>query len=235
MMKKYSVALIEDHPETLALLSYHLESENYAVSRFESASTAAAWITPNNTDLVLTDWTMPGISGFDLLLQLKSNPMTRHLPVLMLSGRNSETDIVTALEAGVEDYLIKPLRIRELLIRLKKVLNRNEAGLKQNVLVIGRLNIDQLGFKVFLSGELLHLTISEYKLLEVLATQPGKVLTRHNLLESINGAHYTTSERSVDVQITSLRKKLGDCKNIIETVRAVGYRFNEALVRCCHT
>jgi DNA-binding response OmpR family regulator len=155
----------------------------------------------------------------------------------MLTGKSDEIDAVTALEVGAEDYVTKPLRIKELLSRVKKILRRkNNEDLAttrrevKDTIECGVLKMNLISYKVYLNNEALELTIGEFKLLELLSKQPGKVFSRNQLIERINGSQYFATERSIDVQVAGLRKKLGSYKDAVETVRSVGYRFNEHLV-----
>jgi two-component system, OmpR family, alkaline phosphatase synthesis response regulator PhoP len=237
-MKKYRLVVIDDHHDTLELLKYNFIQEEYEVKNFFNAIDALKYITSENTDMVITDWMLPEMDGLDLCKNLKHSPATCDIPVMMTTGKNDEIDVVTALEVGVEDYIAKPFRIREMLSRVKKILRRKSAGdadkiQKENrdALIRGRLNIDLAGYKVYLNGQLLDLTIGEFKLLELLVKQPGKVFSRNQIIERINGTDYFATERSIDVQIVGLRKKLGPYKNALETVRSVGYRFDEAAMQ----
>ena len=234
-MKKYRLLIIDDHYDTLEVLKYNLTNEDYEVKTFFNAVDALKYITHENTDLVITDWMLPEMNGLDLCKNLKNCSATRDIPIMMITGRNDEIDVVTALEIGAEDYIAKPFRIREMLTRVKKVLRRryfDEPGTakKENKESIARdrLKIDLAAYKVYLHEDLLDLTIGEFKLLELLARQPGKVFSRNQLIERINGTDYFATERSIDVQIVGLRKKLGPYKNALETVRSVGYRLNES-------
>lgn len=238
-MKKYRLVIIDDHYDTLELLKYNLANEDYEVKNFFNAVDALKYITQENTDLVITDWMLPEMDGLDLCKNLKGSSATRDIPVVMLTGRNDEIDVVTALEIGAEDYIAKPFRIREMLTRVKKVLRRryaDESGSEvkkesKESIARGMLKIDLAAYKVYLHEDLLDLTIGEFKLLELLARQPGKVFSRNQLIERINGTDYFATERSIDVQIVGLRKKLGVYKSALETVRSVGYRLNESALR----
>jgi DNA-binding response OmpR family regulator len=155
----------------------------------------------------------------------------------MLTGKSDEIDVVTALEVGAEEYIPKPIRIKEMLTRVKKILRRKAGEIIAQIsrdpnnnkesIVRGRLKLDLASYTVSLEDEPLDLTIVEFRLLELLARQPGKVFSRNLIMERINGMDYFAAERSVDVQIAGLRKKLGRYKDGIETVRSVGYRLNE--------
>jgi DNA-binding response OmpR family regulator len=233
-MKQYKLIIIDDHHDTIELLKYNLVSEGYEVKAFFNAVDALKYVTTENTDLVITDWMLPEMDGLDLCRNLKHNPSTQDIPVVMLTGKSDEIDVVTALEVGAEEYISKPVRMREMLTRVKKILRRKAGeiiaqvkGENKEYIVRGRLKLDLASYTVSLEEEPLDLTIVEFRLLELLARQPGKVFSRNLIMERINGMDYFAAERSVDVQIAGLRKKLGRFKDGIETVRSVGYRLNE--------
>lgn len=227
-----NIIVVDDHREILELLSYNLTKAGYKVQAFEDSLAALSHITVQNTDLVLTDWMMPKMDGLEFCKQLKLNATTKNIPVVMLTCKDDEIDIVTALELGAEDYIIKPFRIKELTTRLKKILKRSQ---QDNTRVAE--NMDQIvrhGIKivpethrVYVDNDPVEMTYSEFKLLELLAKRPGKVFSRMDIIEKINGENYFPTERSVDVQVVGLRKKLGPYKQLVETVRSVGYRFKD--------
>jgi two-component system alkaline phosphatase synthesis response regulator PhoP len=232
-MKKNRLVIVDDHYDVLELLKYNFVKEGYEVKFFFTAVDALKYITDDNTDLVVTDWMLPEMDGLELCKNLKLSAATRDIPIVMLTGKNDEIDVVTALEVGADDYLIKPLRIKEMLTRIKKILRRKSTDATINVksdkperMEFGALKIDMVGYKVFLNENALDLTVVEFKLIELLAKHAGKVFSRNQLIERINGPQYFATERSTDVQIVGLRKKLGEYKDAIETVRSVGYRFN---------
>lgn len=234
-MKKNRLVIVDDHYDVLELLKHNFVKEGYEVKFFFTAVDALKYITNQNTDLVITDWMLPEMDGLELCKNLKLSPATRDIPIVMLTGKNEEIDVVTALEVGADDYLVKPLRTREMLTRVKKILKRpvfqEPAPVfhqDQPYLELGVLKIDHISYKISLSGILLDLTIVEFKLMELLAKHPGKVFSRNQLIEKINGPQYFATERSTDVQIVGLRKKLGLYKDAIETVRSVGYRLNSS-------
>jgi DNA-binding response OmpR family regulator len=225
-MNKYRLVIIDDHADVLEILHYNLTREDYEVKDFLNAVDALQYITRENTDLVITDWMLPEMDGLELCKKLKHSPATQAIPVVMVTGRNDEIDVVTALELGAEEYISKPFRILELLTRVKKILKRQN----KDVVTRGGLKIDLQGYKIYVNDVLLDLTLAEFKLLELLAKQPGKVFSRSQIIEQINGAGYFADKRTIDVQVVGLRKKLGAYKNALETVRSVGYRFNEAVI-----
>ena len=236
-MRKYRLVVIDDHYETLDILKHALVNEGYDVKHFYNAVDALKYVNVDNTDLVITDWMMPEMDGLEFCKNLKMSPSTQNIPLVMLTGKNDEIDAVTALEVGAEDYMSKPIRIRELLSRVKKILRRKSADDSErihkampDVLEFGPLKVNLVSYKVLLREEPLELTIGEFKLLELLMKQPGKVFSRNQIIERINGSQYFATERSVDVQVAGLRKKLDEYKDVVETVRSVGYRFNQRLL-----
>ena len=233
-MKKFKLIVIDDSHDILELLKYNLSSEGYEVKAFFTAVDALKYVTTENTDMVITDWMLPEMDGLDLCRNLKHNPSTQEIPVVMLTCKSDEIDVVTALEVGAEEFIPKPVRMKEMLTRVKKILRRKDGEVKAVVgatnkesIVRGRLSLDLASYTVSLADEPLDLTIVEFRLLELLARQPGKVFSRTQIMERINGMDYFAAERSVDVQIAGLRKKMGPYKDGIETVRSVGYRLNE--------
>lgn len=236
-MKKHRLVIIDDHYDILEILKHNMVQEGYEVKMFFNAVDALKYINADNTDLLVTDWMLPEMDGLELCRNLKMSPSTREIPLVMLTGKNDEIDAVTALEVGAEDYVTKPIRMRELMSRVKKILRRKSSAdvvstrkeVKETI-ECGALKMNLVSYKVYINNELLELTIGEFKLLELLAKQPGKVFSRNQIIERINGAQYFATERSIDVQIAGLRKKLGEYKDAVETVRSVGYRFNERFV-----
>lgn len=233
-MKKQKLVLIDDHPDTVELLKFNLSAEGYDVKGFFNAVDALKYITGENTDLVITDWMLPEMDGLDLCRSLKHHASTQDIPIVMLTCKNDEIDVVTALEVGAEEYIAKPVRMKEMLTRIKKILRRKagdvqvQTGKEQRETIArGRLKVDLASYKAYLDEAPLDLTIVEFRLLELLAKQPGKVFSRSQIMERINGMDYFAAERSVDVQVAGLRKKMGSYKEGIETVRSVGYRLNE--------
>ncbi len=236
-MKKYRLVVIDDYYDILEILKHNFLQEGYEVKIFFNAVDALKYINSDNTDLVVTDWMLPEMDGLELCKNLKMSVSTQDIPVVMLTGKNDEIDAVTALEVGAEDFISKPIRIKEMLTRVKKILRRkvsSEANrMRKDVresIECGALKMDLVSYKVFIDDQPLELTIGEFKLLELLVKQPGKVFSRNQIIEKINGSQYFATERSIDVQVAGLRKKLNEYKDSVETVRSVGYRFNEHIM-----
>lgn len=234
------VLIIEDEFDIREFLSYNLSKEGYTVSAYENPLEALEEIRNDPPDILLTDWLMPGMDGLDVCKALKMDQKTSHIPIIMITCKSEEVDVVTALEVGADDYLIKPFRVKELIVRIKKSINRTQGNgtMSQNrflpnqpetnnseMIIINGLVIDKDNHTVFLDNQKLKLTFSEFKVLELLAAKPGKVFSRNQIIEYGFGCDYYVTARSVDVKIVGLRKKLGKYENMIETIRSVGYKF----------
>jgi DNA-binding response OmpR family regulator len=237
------IILIDDEPDICEIVKFNLVKDGFEVQTFGNPINGLVAIFSNPPDLVITDWLMPDMEGLEVCRNIRNDAKTRNLPVIMISCKNAESDLVSALEVGADDYLSKPFRMQELLARVRKRLIKPEIStnqvnhqassnsIKKGIngsaqIRIKDLIIDRENFEVKLNNEKLELTFSEFKLLELLASYPGKVFPRSQLIESGFGIDYFVSERSVDVRIVNLRRKLGKHKDLIETVRSVGYRFN---------
>lgn len=178
-------------------------------------------------DLILLDLMLPGIDGLEVCRQLKSAVDTEHIPIIMLTAKGEEADIVTGLEMGADDYVPKPFSMRLLLARMRAVLRRvgQAENVEHTVTRVGKLVIDDERHEAKLDGTLLQLTLTEYKLLRFLARRPGRVFTRSQILDNIQDEHVLVVDRAIDVHIAAVRRKLDDAAHLIETVRGVGYRF----------
>jgi two-component system phosphate regulon response regulator PhoB len=183
----------------------------------------------HDPDLILLDLMLPGIDGLEVCRILKSSRETAHIPIIMLTAKGGETDVVTGLELGADDYVPKPFSMRLLLARIKTVLRRAATAEPRppSITRIQDLSIDDDRHEVRLKDQLLQLTLTEYKLLRFLAQHPGRVFTRTQILNNIQDEHVIVIDRAIDVHVAALRKKLGDAAACIETVRGVGYRFRE--------
>jgi two-component system phosphate regulon response regulator PhoB len=228
-MAKNNILVVEDEEDILELVSYNLEREGYAVDHVMSGEDALKYVERRHPDLILLDLMLPGVDGLEVCRSLKSSPDTRSIPVIMLTARSEEADVVTGLEMGADDYITKPFSRRVLLARTKAVLRRAESGPPDDssTLVLHNLSINPGRHEVLVDGEEVQLTLTEFRVLHFLAGRPGWVYTRSQIVEAVRGDGYPVTDRSVDVQIVGLRKKLGDAGKYIETVRGVGYRFTE--------
>jgi two-component system phosphate regulon response regulator PhoB len=182
-------------------------------------------------DLIILDIMLPGINGLEVCKRLKGNKKTEHIPVIILTAKGEETDIVAGLEMGSDDYIVKPFSPKILLARIKAVLRRTPVSAvnEDAPVTVSGLFIHPGRHEVILDGKPVDLTYTEFKVLHFLAGRPGWVFTRYQIVESVRGDNYPVTDRSVDVLIVGLRKKLGNYGNYIETVRGVGYRFKEGL------
>ncbi len=227
-MKK-KIVIIDDEPSILEILSYNLKKEGYQVDTFEDSTMAISHIKKHSADLILTDWCMPGMDGLDVCRAIKQSSETSGIPIFMLTCKNDEIDVVTALELGADDFLSKPFRLKELIVRIKKTLKREtqQPEFEKHIIIRDKLKIDGQSYTVYINNEKLSLTNCEFKILQLLASKPGRVYSRQEIIDLINNneEEVVVTLRSVDVQIVGLRKKLGEYKNYVETIRSVGYKF----------
>ena len=227
-MAKATILAVDDEADILELIRYNLDREGYRVSTAESGEQALKAVRSQMPDAVVLDLMLPGIDGLDVCRTLKSSRDTSHIPVIMLTARGEEADVVTGLEMGADDYVIKPFSPRVLVARIKAVLRRREAlAADDESLHYADLLIQPEQHVVKMKGELIELTVTEFRLLHLLARKPGRVFSRDQIVDSVQGVDAVVTSRSVDVHIVSLRRKLRDYGSCIETVRGVGYRFRE--------
>ncbi|MBF0429919.1 MAG: response regulator transcription factor [Fibrobacteria bacterium] len=219
---------IEDEPDIQELIRYNLKKEGYKVSTTPSFDPASEIIRVNKPDLILLDLMLPGLNGLEICKVLKNNADTKDIPIIMVTAKGEENDIVTGLELGAEDYILKPFSIKVLSARVKTILHRTGKTApeqKIDTLKIDALEIHPGRHEVHLDGKTLELTASEFSALYLLANKPGWVFTRHQIVEGIRGDDYPVTDRSIDVLIVGLRRKLGNYGKIIATVRGIGYKF----------
>ena len=228
-MPKEKILVVDDEEDILELLKYNLSREGYKVSCASSGEETLRAVQSGIPDLIVLDLMLPGIDGLDVARQLKSDPKTRDVPIVMLTAKGEEADIVAGLELGADDYITKPFSPRVLVARVKAVLRRKvkESADKTSVLHIHDVEIHPGRREVLVNGKPVQLTFTEFGILNFLARRPGWVFTRSQIVDAVRGDDYFVTDRSVDVQIVSLRKKLGPAGTYIETVRGVGYRFRE--------
>lgn len=229
-MAKIKILVVEDEAPIQELLQFNLERSKYSVKVVDSGEEALKQAAKVQPDLILLDIMLPGADGLEVCRRLKDDPKTKRIPIIMLTALCEEADVVAGLELGADDYVTKPFSPRVLLARVKAALRRiesdNEEPPDDNVNIHG-ISIDTSRYKVEVNGADAVLTITEFKVLQLLAQQPGRVFTRYQIVDAVHGEDYPVTDRSVDVQIVGLRKKLGDAGQYIETVRGVGYRFKE--------
>ena len=231
-MTRETILLVEDEHDIRELLKFHLERDNLAVEAVENGESALQVLKSRSVSLVLLDLMLPGIDGLEVCRRLKAQPETREIPIIMLTAKDSEADIVAGLEMGAADYVCKPFSPRVLMARIHAVLRRPTTDAAADtagpVIKIGPLTVDPGRHKVEIKGKEIQLTYTEFRILRLLAESPGRAFSRQQIVDQVRGESYSVTERIVDVQMVSLRKKLGPLGDWIETVRGVGYRFREA-------
>lgn len=222
-----TILVVDDDPELLELMRYHLTTEGFHVKTFPDASLALRYVTESRPHLVLLDLAMPALDGFGFCQAVKSRYATYYLPIIVISGRDEEEDVVRAFEMGADDYLIKPFRYPELIARIRAVLRRAEWSPVQPTpdrMQIGQLEIDIVGHEVRLGGQSLALTRTEFLLLVALVKSQGRTLHRQELIQEMTEEGRGLIDKNVDVRIGMLRQKLGSHAWLIRTVRGVGYK-----------
>ncbi len=222
--------VVEDHQDLQELLVHNLTREGYGVATASSAEEALKQVRSQPPDLIVLDLMLPGIDGLDFCRICKSDPGTAGIAIIFLTAKTEEADIVSGLELGADDYVVKPFRPRVLMARIKAVLRRpqdKQSPDQAAVIQVGALTVDPGRFEARVGGDPVALTRTEYRILQLLARRPGRVFTRSQIVQGVQGDNVVVTDRSVDVHIVSLRRKLGDTANIIKTIRGVGYRLEE--------
>jgi len=228
-MAKETILVVEDENDIQELIRYNLAKEGYRITLVSNGAGALRTARANLPDLILLDLLLPGMDGLEICRQLKGDPKTSHIPVLMVTAKGEEADVVAGLELGADDYITKPFSPRVLLARVRTALRRKvRAQLDETQpLKAGPIVNDPGRHAVLVKGKPITLTFTEFRLLQVLARRPGWVFTRQQIVDAVRGEDYPVTDRAVDVQVVGLRKKLGEYGDLIETVRGVGYRFKE--------
>ncbi len=226
-MPKERILVVDDEADILELVRYNLTKEGYHVDCVASGEEAVSKVWDDVPDLIVLDLMLPGLNGLDVCKQLKGNSSTMSVPIIMLTAKGEDVDIVTGLELGADDYITKPFSPRVLIARLRTVLRRRRSvePTQGEVIAIRGLVIDPGKHEVLVKGSPVDLTATQFAILNFLALRPGWVFTRNQIINAVKGEDYPVTERSVDVQIAGLRGKLKEVDEIIETVRGVGYRF----------
>lgn len=226
-MSKGRILVVDDEEDILELVKYNLEREGYLVDCVETGEEAIERATAIRPDGILLDLMLPGVDGIEVCRELRKNPDTRTIPIIMMTAKGEEADVVSGLEVGADDYVPKPFSTKVLIARLRALLRRTaekkdeEAG---ELIRRGTFVLDLGRREASIAGKPLDLTFTEFEILRLLAKRPGWVYSRSRIVNEIKGSDYPVTERAVDVQIVGLRKKLGDA-DLIETVRGVGYKF----------
>ncbi|CAN2041294.1 DNA-binding transcriptional dual regulator PhoB [Candidatus Magnetomoraceae bacterium gMMP-15] len=228
-MTKEHILIVDDEEDILELLQYNLAREGYQISRAITGEEALKKSKRLQIDLIVLDLMLPGIDGLEVTKFLKDNSNTKNIPIIILSAKGEEADIVAGLELGADDYITKPFSPRVLIARIRAILRRHKKKFfdDNTEIKIHDLVIHPGMRSVIARGKNVDLTFTEFQILAFLAARPGWVFTRSQIVDNVRGDDYPVTDRSVDVQIVGLRKKLGACGKYIETVRGVGYRFKE--------
>jgi two-component system phosphate regulon response regulator PhoB len=227
------ILVVEDEEDIMELIRYNLAREGYRISSATTGEEGLRAAMRDKPDLVVLDLMLPGIDGIEVCRRLKADQQTRFIPVVMVTAKGEEADVVTGLELGADDYLTKPFSPKVLIARLRAVIRRREQeGVKdaKEPIQRGDILIHPGRREVLIGGSrvALDLTFTEFNILYLLAARPGWVFTRAQIVDAVRGYDYNVTERSVDVHVVGLRRKLGPHGELIETVRGVGYRFREA-------
>lgn len=232
-MAKEHILIVDDEEDILELIEFNLTREGYKVTGVLTGEEAIKAVQNNKIDLMILDLMLPGIDGFEVTKQIKNNPDVPDVPIIILSAKGEEADVVTGLELGADDYISKPFSPKILIARVRSLLRRKtsrdikEPEDQPQLIHIFDIMIDTVRYKVEAGGRNIDLTYSEFNILSFLIRRPGWVFTRQQIVDAVRGENYAVTERSIDVQIVGLRKKLGDHGKFIETVRGIGYRFKE--------
>jgi two-component system, OmpR family, alkaline phosphatase synthesis response regulator PhoP len=228
-MPKESILVVEDEEDILELVKYNLAKEGYRVSGAASGEVGLKTARSNLPDLIVLDLMLPGIDGLEVCKILKNDSKTQHIPVIMLTAKSEDSDIITGLEIGADDYLAKPFTPKVLIARVRTVLRRKaKANVKETATVrVHDIVIDPGRHEVTVAGEVVDLTLTEFLILHLLARHPGWVFSRYQIVNESRGEETIVTDRAVDVQIVGLRRKLGDAGKYVETVRGVGYKLSE--------
>ncbi len=229
-MPKERILVVDDEEDIVELVRFHLAREGFSVETAASGEEALKKVRQGAFALLVLDLMLPGLDGLEVARALKSEARTANLPIVMLTAKGEDADVVAGLELGADDYVTKPFSPRVLLARIKAVLRRRARATvdDQSVITIHELEIHPGRRSVLAGGKPIDLTFTEFQLLSFLARRPGWVFTRSQIVDAVRGTDYPVTDRSVDVQVVGLRKKLGPYGRYIETVRGVGYRFREA-------
>ncbi len=228
-METITVLLVEDEEDIREMVHFNLFKERYNVLLASDGKTAIDLAKEKAPDLIVLDVMIPKMDGFEVSAALKKNPNTKRIPIIMLTAKGEEEDIIKGLEVGADDYMTKPFSPKILLARIKAVLRRSKVSplSHKNIFRLHNLKIDLSKRQTFIKDKEINLTFTEFQVLHLLAQKSGWVFTRGQIVDSIRGENHAITNRSVDVQIVNLRKKMGESGSLIETVRGVGYRFKE--------
>ena len=227
-MSKEKILVVDDEQDLVKLIRYHLEKEGYKVLSAFNGEDALFLTRKERPELIILDLMLPGIDGLEVCRKLKADPELAKIAIVMLTARGEEVDITVGLKLGADDYVTKPFSPKELLARIQAVLRRTKISSSiKDYIAIDDLIIDMHKHEVSIKNEIIPLTLTEFKILHQLANKPGRVFTREQLLDAISGPETVVIDRTIDVHIASLRKKLKTFADYIITIRGIGYKFRE--------
>lgn len=230
-MKTKRIVVVEDEPDIFEIMEYNLKREGYEVQGCLDGAEGMEMVRRERPDLVLLDLMLPGMSGLDICRALKTEELTRNIPIVIVTAKNTESDVVLGLGLGADDYIAKPFSPRELIARVQAVLRRGPLQTEQEKdserINYEGLVVDAGRHQVVVDGEQGTFTATEFRLLHFLMSHPGRVFSRDQLVHNSIGTQAVVLDRNIDVHIRSIRKKIGPYRDLIETVRGVGYRFQE--------
>ncbi len=228
-MAKENVLIIEDEEDIQELITYSLAKEGYHTTAVGTGEEGLKTAKSKQPNLIVLDLMLPGMDGLEICRLLKNDPKTQHIPIVMLTAKGEESDVVAGLELGADDYITKPFSPKVLVARIRTILRRKvkqEVG-EDAVLSVHDMTIHPGRHEITVKGKSIDLTLTEFKILHLLSRRPGWVYTRYQIVNEIRGDEVLVTDRAVDVQIVGLRRKLGNLGKLVETVRGVGYRMKE--------
>jgi len=229
-MSKKIICIVDDEPDIVELIKYHLEKEKYRTDIFYDGESFLSYLNSKIPDLVLLDLMLPSIDGLEICRTLRATEKYKNIPVIMLTAKGTEIDKIVGLEMGADDYVVKPFSPRELVARVKAVLRRSRQKSTQEVsklIEYSDMVLDLDKYEARIKGSLIDLTTTEFNILTILASRPGWVYSRNKLLDMLWGEDKIVLDRTIDVHIQKLRKKLGDLGERIKSIRGVGYKFEK--------
>jgi len=223
------ILIVEDEPEIRKMVCFALKNASYETSEAENSEQALRLLVDKRPDLIIVDWMLPDISGIKLIRKIRQREIHQQTPIIMLTARSEEEDKVSGLDAGADDYMTKPVSIRELLARIKALLRRSQGY--ENILTIDRLQLNETAHTLHIEQQLVNIGYTEFNLLKFFMSHPNRVYSRSQLLDLVWGENVFVEERTVDVHVLRLRKilKTYDADKMIQTVRSIGYRFSADL------
>jgi len=223
------ILIVEDEPEIRKMVCLALKNASYETSEAENSEQALRLLLDKRSDLIIVDWMLPDISGIKLIRKIRQREIHKQTPIIMLTARSEEEDKVSGLDAGADDYMTKPVSIRELLARIKALLRRSQGY--ENILTIAHLQLNETAHTLHIDQQLINIAYTEFKLLKFFMSHPNRVYSRNQLLDFVWGQNVFLDERTVDVHILRLRKilKTYDADKMLQTIRGIGYRFSSDL------